>query len=104
MVLHVNPTFATYFFSVILTCSASAPRKLRALHSQFAGAKKKYKKKKNVYMKQHPNSSFKNIMVFSALTNRGWLDFHTAKLCSKKAWRESKNFEPVQCEFRVPSM
>ena len=55
-------------------------------------------------MKQHPNSSFKNIMVFSALTNRGWLDFHTAKLCSKKAWRESKNFEPVQCEFRVPSM
>lgn len=45
MVLHVNPTFATYFFSVILTCSASAPRKLRALHSQFAGAKKKYKKK-----------------------------------------------------------
>ena len=45
MVLHVNPTFATYFYSVILTCSASAPRKLRALHSQFAGAKKKYKKK-----------------------------------------------------------
>ena len=70
MVLHVNPTFATYFFSVILTCSASAPRKMRTLHLQFV-PKKKNTKKSNVYMKQHPNSSFKNIMVFSTLTNGG---------------------------------
>lgn len=45
MVLHVNPTFATYFFSVILTCSASAPRKLRTLHLQFVPKKKKIQKK-----------------------------------------------------------
>ena len=44
MVLHVNPTFATYFFSVIVTCSASAPRKLRTLHLQFV-PKKNTKKK-----------------------------------------------------------
>ena len=97
---------ASYFLSTILTYSASAPRiKLHTLHFQFVPPPpQKNTRKSNVYMKQHPNSGFKNIMVFSALTNRGWLDFHTAKLCSKKAWRESKNFEfePLECEFRVP--
>ena len=71
VVLHVNPTSQISLgLCMIYTCNASAPHNFAYIaHIEFMQNKQTKNCRNKVFMKNHPNGSLKNIMVFSALAN-----------------------------------